>query len=55
MEWAPSQGLGFSSTEDAAAASKVQRLVVYRGPYEYGVRSNGLDFIMQYDPGTKPE
>jgi cytochrome c oxidase subunit 1 len=28
---------------------------VYRGPYEYGLRSDGSDFIMQGDSGTKPE
>jgi cytochrome c oxidase subunit 1 len=56
LEWAPivdlSAGLSPSSSTDAASA--IER-AVYRGPYQYGLRPDGLDFTMQCDPNPKPE
>jgi cytochrome c oxidase subunit 1 len=39
----------------AIPASKDLRISVSRGPYEYGLRPDGSDFIMQCDPEPKPE
>ena len=56
MEWAPplenSREISTSPSQPRASQSKRR---VYRGPYEYGLRPDGLDFIMQCHPNTKPE
>jgi cytochrome c oxidase subunit 1 len=43
------------SPEDLRAASKKLGTIVYRGPYDYRLRPDGLDFTMQCDPESKPE
>jgi cytochrome c oxidase subunit I len=56
LEWAPplenSREISTSPSEPRASQSKRK---VYRGPYEYGLRPDGLDFIMQCHPNAKPE
>jgi hypothetical protein len=56
MEWAPAFGdsLEIFTSPVQLPASQTKRKV-YRGPYEYGLRPDGLDFIMQCHPDTKPE
>ncbi len=44
-----------SLTSLAMSASKGVRIIVNRGPYEYGLRPDGSDFIMQCDTGRKAE
>jgi cytochrome c oxidase subunit 1 len=56
MEWAPF--LEYSreiSTSTAPLPASQSKRKVYRGPYEYGLRSDGSDFIMQCHPNAKPE
>jgi cytochrome c oxidase subunit 1 len=61
MEWAgewagtPASDWRLSRAAPAKTASKVQRRKVYRGPYEYGVRPDRSDFLMQCDSGIIPE
>ena len=56
LEWAPplenSRKLSTSPSQPRASQSKRK---VYRGPYEYGLRPDGADFIMQCHPNPKPE
>jgi cytochrome c oxidase subunit I len=40
------------SAQDSASESKRR---IFRGPYEYGLRPDGSDFIMQCHPDTNPE
>ncbi len=56
LEWATPLGefTEISAPPDPFSASQSRRKV-YRGPYEYGLRPDGLDFIMQCHPNTKPE
>ena len=56
LEWAPplAESPEISTSTAAVPASQSKRKV-YRGPYEYGLRPDGLDFIMQCHPNTKPE
>jgi len=57
MEWArpiePESKLVQSSAVEAASYGHRQKAC--RGPYEYGIRSDRSDFIMQCDSGAKPE
>ncbi len=65
MEWAgewPGEWAGSTAasgrlrpTAAAGEASQGRRWKVYRGPYEYGVRPDRSDFIMQCDSGIIPE
>ncbi len=56
MEWVTpleySREISTSTVQPHASQSKRK---VYRGPYEYGLRSDGSDFIMQCHPNPKPE
>jgi cytochrome c oxidase subunit 1 len=56
MEWAApltnSPEIFTSTTPLPASQSK---RIVYRGPYDYRLRPDGSDFIMQCHPNTKPE
>jgi hypothetical protein len=47
-----SQEFSTSTTTPRASESKRKG---YGGPYEYGIRPDGLDFIMQCHSNTKPE
>ena len=44
-----------AQSPESATASKRQGWRVYRGPYEYGLRPDRSDFIMQCDSGANPE
>src|SRR5271170_2197403 len=56
MEWAPAfeDSREISTSPVQLPASQTKRKV-YRGPYEYGLRPDGVDFIMQCHPNPKPE
>ncbi len=56
LEWASpiERFTELSTSPSAETASQFQRKV-YRGPYEYGLRPDGLDFTMQDDSRVKPE
>jgi cytochrome c oxidase subunit 1 len=56
MEWA-STDVNFqrAQSQEPATASKPESWKVYRGPYEYGLRPDRSDFIMQCDSGANPE
>ncbi len=52
LEWAAAMpSLDFSTS----VTSKQKRNTVYRGPYEYGIHTDGPDYRMQCDPYAKPE
>ena len=55
LEWAaaPEQFTEASTSDNTAGASKLYRLCIYRSPYDYGLRPDGLDFTMQCDPRSK--
>lgn len=57
MEWGiPAEiELQISQSSLSELASYGRKRKVYRGPYEYGIRSDRSDFIMQCDSGTNPE
>jgi len=65
LEWAggvemlsgenPSGALAGASTAARRKARQRPFQRVFRGPYEYGLRPDGSDFIMQGDSGAKPE
>ena len=57
LEWAspPGPTAELSLSPAAVDASQFRRIVVHRGPYEYGLRPDGSDFRMQCDTHTKPE
>ncbi|AXC14918.1 Cytochrome c oxidase polypeptide I [Acidisarcina polymorpha] len=57
LEWAPSMAriVKTSTSGLDPSASKFHQNIACRAPYEYGLRPNGLDFIMQCDPNTKAE
>ncbi len=59
LEWAAvfeiDRGLPAPLTSSGSIASESQRVTVYRGPYQYELRPDGLDFTMQDDPNLKPE
>ena len=56
LEWAPQLNeFPEPSAPPASVSASESKRTVFRGPYEYGLRPDGSDFIMQCDPGTKPE
>jgi cytochrome c oxidase subunit 1 len=56
LEWSGHvQNPEFTTPEAIAGASKLRKVAVHRGPYEYGLRPDGSDFRMQCHPNTKPE
>jgi cytochrome c oxidase subunit 1 len=54
LEWAHPGCGGVSASRESFSASQPQ-FEVRRGPYEYGLRPDGSDFIMQCHPQSKPE
>jgi cytochrome c oxidase subunit 1 len=56
LEWAPPlEEFAESSTPPAPFLASQSERKVYRGPYEYRLRPDGVDFIMQCHPNPKPE
>jgi cytochrome c oxidase subunit I len=56
LEWAqPLEELAEISTSIPPLPASQSKRKVYRGPYEYGLRPDGVDFIMQCHPNPKPE
>ncbi len=59
LEWAPplvkdiDRAVATGSPPASPPRSKRRR--VYRGPYQYGLRPDGSDFILQCNSGIKPE
>jgi cytochrome c oxidase subunit I len=54
LEWAPELSSATFVTSSPNPASHLKRKV-FRGPYDYGLRPDGSDFIMQCHPDTNPE
>ncbi len=56
LEWAsPLEDSARTSTSPGTLPASQSKRKVYRGPYEYGIRPDGSDFIMQCHPNPKPE